>query len=102
MLSIIAWLLVGLAAGAIARLLVPGRDRLGFGGTLLLGLVGSLIGGFLGWLLLHHGHRFSPAGFLGSIVGAVVALVVYRSVVRRRRGVFGGRRSSWRRRPWAA
>jgi uncharacterized membrane protein YeaQ/YmgE (transglycosylase-associated protein family) len=98
MLSIIAWLLVGLVAGAIARLLVPGRDRLGLGGTLLLGLVGSLIGGFLGWLLFHHGHRFSPAGFLGSIVGAVIALVVYRAVMRRRRGFLGRRRISGRRR----
>ena len=66
MLFLIMWLIVGLIAGALARLLVPGRDPMGLGGTLVLGLVGSLIGGFLGWLLFHQGSEFSPAGLIGS------------------------------------
>ncbi|HEV2905718.1 MAG TPA: GlsB/YeaQ/YmgE family stress response membrane protein, partial [Actinomycetota bacterium] len=50
-MNVVWWLLIGLVAGALARLLVPGRDPMGIGGTLVLGLVGSLIGGFLGDLL---------------------------------------------------
>jgi uncharacterized membrane protein YeaQ/YmgE (transglycosylase-associated protein family) len=83
MVFVIAWLIVGLVAGALARLFVPGRDPMGLGGTLVLGLVGSLIGGFLGWLLFHQGSGFSPAGLIGSIIGAVIALLVYRAMQRR-------------------
>jgi uncharacterized membrane protein YeaQ/YmgE (transglycosylase-associated protein family) len=74
---------VGLLAGFIARALVPGRDPMGVGGTMLLGVIGSLIGGFIGWALF--GHDLSDgavqtSGILGSIVGAVIALLVYRSI----------------------
>ena len=79
-MSWIVWLLIGLVAGAIARLLVPGKDRLGWGGTLLLGLAGSVIGGFLGDLLQKGDQDFSPAGIIGSIVGAIIALLVYRAM----------------------
>ncbi len=89
-MDIIWWLIVGLIAGAIARLLVPGRDRLGFLGTLVLGLVGSLIGGLLGDLVSGDKHGFSPAGLLGSIIGAIIALLIYRAIVRRR-GLVGRR-----------
>jgi uncharacterized membrane protein YeaQ/YmgE (transglycosylase-associated protein family) len=88
-MNIIWWLIVGLIAGAIARLVVPGRDPMGLLGTLVLGLVGSLIGGFLGTLFESGNPSFSPAGLLGSIVGAIIALLIYRAVIRRR-GV-GGR-----------
>jgi uncharacterized membrane protein YeaQ/YmgE (transglycosylase-associated protein family) len=84
-MNIIWWLIVGLIAGALARLLVPGRDPMGLLGTLLLGLVGSVIGGFLGDLLAGGDDDFSPAGLIGSIIGAVIALLVYRAAVRRRR-----------------
>jgi uncharacterized membrane protein YeaQ/YmgE (transglycosylase-associated protein family) len=84
-MNIIWWLIVGLIAGALARLLVPGRDPMGLLGTLVLGLVGSLIGGFLGDLLVGGDDDFSPAGLIGSIFGAVIALLVYRAAVRRRR-----------------
>jgi uncharacterized membrane protein YeaQ/YmgE (transglycosylase-associated protein family) len=84
-MNIIWWLIVGLIAGALARLLVPGRDPMGLLGTLVLGLVGSLIGGFLGDLLAGGDDDFSPAGLIGSIIGAVIALLVYRAAVRRRR-----------------
>ncbi|HJP65547.1 MAG TPA: GlsB/YeaQ/YmgE family stress response membrane protein [Actinomycetota bacterium] len=85
-MGIIVWLIIGLIAGFIARLLVPGRDPMGFLGTLLLGLVGSLIGGFLGGLLQSGDDTFEPAGIIGSIVGAVIALLIYRAVAGRRRG----------------
>lgn len=83
-MNIIVWLLVGLVAGALARFLVPGRDPMGFLGTLLLGLVGSLIGGFLGQLLFEGRGDFSPAGLVGSIIGAVIALLVWRAMSRPR------------------
>ena len=50
---IVTLVIVGLIAGALARLLVPGTDPIGFGGTVLLGIVGSFIGGFLGYVLFH-------------------------------------------------
>jgi uncharacterized membrane protein YeaQ/YmgE (transglycosylase-associated protein family) len=86
-MNIIWWLIVGLIAGALARLLIPGRDPMGFVGTLVLGLVGSLIGGFLGDLLVSGDTDFSPAGLIGSIIGAVIALLIYRWAVGRRRTI---------------
>jgi uncharacterized membrane protein YeaQ/YmgE (transglycosylase-associated protein family) len=78
---IITLLVVGLLAGAIARLLVPGRDRIGFRGTLLIGVIGSFVGGFLGYLMFHHDAdegALQPSGLLGSIVGAIIVLLLYR------------------------
>lgn len=72
-MGIIGWLTVGFVAGALARLLVPGRDPMGWLGTLLLGLVGSLVGGFLADLLFDD----ESVGLLGSVVGAVIVLLVY-------------------------
>ncbi|HEV7204617.1 MAG TPA: GlsB/YeaQ/YmgE family stress response membrane protein [Jatrophihabitans sp.] len=76
-------ILVGLIAGALARLLVPGRDRLGIGGTILLGVIGSFIGGFLGYVLFHKDAAagfLQPSGLFGSIVGAIIALLIWRRV----------------------
>jgi uncharacterized membrane protein YeaQ/YmgE (transglycosylase-associated protein family) len=84
-LNIVWWLIIGLIAGAVARLLVPGRDPMGLLGTLSLGLVGSLIGGFIGYVLQGGEGTFSPAGLIGSIIGAVIALLIYRAAFRRRR-----------------
>ncbi|TMK49246.1 MAG: GlsB/YeaQ/YmgE family stress response membrane protein [Actinobacteria bacterium] len=83
-MDIIAWLIVGLLAGAIARALVPGPDPMGLLGTMLLGLVGSVIGGLIGNLFVSGDQDLTPAGLIGSILGAVIALLVYRAATRRR------------------
>jgi uncharacterized membrane protein YeaQ/YmgE (transglycosylase-associated protein family) len=82
---------IGIVAGFVARLLVPGRDPMGFFATLVLGVVGSFIGGFLGYVLfgkdLNEG-ALQPSGIVGSIIGAVIALLIYRAVSRsHRRGL---------------
>ncbi|HVJ99080.1 MAG TPA: GlsB/YeaQ/YmgE family stress response membrane protein [Acidimicrobiia bacterium] len=79
-------LVIGIVAGFIARLLVPGPDPMGVLGTILLGIVGSFIGGFLGWALF--GTDFDEgalqaSGVIGSIIGAILALLVYRMVTHR-------------------
>jgi uncharacterized membrane protein YeaQ/YmgE (transglycosylase-associated protein family) len=86
---IIVLLIVGLIAGALARLLVPGRDPMGVGATIVLGVVGSFIGGFLGYVLFHKDSTegaLQPSGIVGSVLGAVVALLVYRAMNRGRVG----------------
>lgn len=82
-MSIIGWLLIGLIAGGIARFLVPGRDPIGLLGTLLLGLVGSLVGGFLGNLIAGEDLDLSAAGLIGSTIGAVIVLLIYRAYANR-------------------
>ena len=88
LLFIISVIIFGLIAGAIARALVPGDDPMGLGGTMLLGIVGSFIGGFLGYVLF--GADFEegavqPSGLIGAVIGAVLALLIYRSSVGRGR-----------------
>ena len=78
---IIVLIVIGLIAGAVARLLLPGRDPIGVLGTILLGIAGSFVGGFL-WNLIQY-HRFAPrhyhtVGIIGSIIGAIVVLVLMR------------------------
>jgi uncharacterized membrane protein YeaQ/YmgE (transglycosylase-associated protein family) len=80
---IITLLVVGLIAGALARLLVPGRDHMGVGATILLGLVGSFVGGFLGWAIFGHDKNqgaFQPSGLIGSVIGAIILLLILRAV----------------------
>ncbi|MEX0666756.1 MAG: GlsB/YeaQ/YmgE family stress response membrane protein, partial [Acidimicrobiia bacterium] len=78
-MGLIVWLVVGLIAGFVARAVVPGRDSMGVFGTMVLGLVGSLIGGFLGNLFVEGNLDIEAAGIIGSIIGAIVALLAYRS-----------------------
>jgi len=88
---IFSLLVIGLIAGALARLLVPGKQDIGIAATILLGIVGSFIGGFLGYLLFHKDGSegfFQPSGIIGSVIGAVIALLIWmrvgkRSAVRR-------------------
>lgn len=80
---IISMLVVGLIAGFLARALVPGRDPMGIGGTILLGVIGSFIGGFLGYVLFGKDAgegALQPSGLVGAVLGAVVALLVYRKM----------------------
>ena len=90
-MSVIAWLLIGLVAGALARLIVPGRDPMGLLATMVLGLVGSLVGGFLARAVFND---TNGVGLFGSVVGAVIVLLVWRMFVgHQRRGIRGmGRR----------
>lgn len=81
---LISLLFVGLIAGALARLLVPGRDPMSLLATVLLGVVGSMIGGFLASLLFQGRLELRPVGILGSVIGAIIALLIYRASNRRR------------------
>jgi uncharacterized membrane protein YeaQ/YmgE (transglycosylase-associated protein family) len=77
---IIALVIIGIIAGYLARFLVPGRDPMGFGGTLLLGVVGSFIGGFLGYALFGNDAEegaLQTSGIIGSVVGAVILLLIF-------------------------
>ena len=81
MFGLIGFLIVGLLAGAIARFVVPGRDRLGCIGTMLLGVAGSYVGGFLGSLIFNDQIDLRKANnFIGAVIGAVVALLLLRLV----------------------
>jgi uncharacterized membrane protein YeaQ/YmgE (transglycosylase-associated protein family) len=76
-MHIIGWILFGLAVGIVAKLLMPGRDPGGFFITALLGIVGSLVGGFLGRLLGWYGDG-DPVGFVMAVIGSIVLLAAYR------------------------
>ena len=79
MLNFIAWLIVGLIAGALARLIMPGRDPMGIIATILLGIVGSIVGGLVSWAIWGSDTRgFQPAGFVLSILGAIIVLWIWR------------------------
>ena len=83
--TIIGLIIIGLVAGFIARALVPGKQSMSVGQTIILGIVGSFIGGFLGRLLFHHGSGFvQTSSWVGSIIGAVIALLIYTRFEHRR------------------
>jgi uncharacterized membrane protein YeaQ/YmgE (transglycosylase-associated protein family) len=81
-MSFIWMLLIGLIVGAIAKLLMPGRDPGGMLITMLLGISGSLIAGFLGRTLGWY-NEGEPAGFISSVIGAILLLLVYRMATKR-------------------
>jgi uncharacterized membrane protein YeaQ/YmgE (transglycosylase-associated protein family) len=83
MLGILAWIVFGLVVGVIAKLLMPGRDPGGFIVTILLGVAGALLGGFLGRALGFY-QPGEPAGFLMSVLGAILLLFLYRLFARPR------------------
>ena len=82
-MSILIWIVFGLVVGIIAKLLMPGRDPGGFIVTTLLGIAGALLGGFIGRAMGFYGPN-QGAGWLMSIVGAIILLAIYRMMVRRR------------------
>ena len=84
---ILSLIIIGLIAGALARFLVPGRDPMGIGATILLGIVGSFVGGFLADVLFRDDatdRGIGPVGILGSVIGAIIVLLIYRAVTTRR------------------
>ena len=85
---IITLIIVGLIAGAVARLLIPGRQEMSIPMTILLGIVGSFVGGFLGYLIFHKDSSdgfFQPAGIIGSVLGAIIVLLIWMRVGENRR-----------------
>jgi uncharacterized membrane protein YeaQ/YmgE (transglycosylase-associated protein family) len=82
MVGILGWILFGLVVGALAKLVMPGRDPGGIIVTMLLGIVGAVLGGFIGRSFGFYGPQ-QAAGWLMSILGAVVVLLIYRMIVRR-------------------
>ena len=81
--GILAWIVIGLLAGGIAKLLMPGKDPGGCVVTILLGIAGALLAGFLGRAVGWYDQN-EAAGFLAAIVGAFLILLIYRLVLRRR------------------
>lgn len=83
---LLTMLIIGAIAGFVARALVPGKDAMSVPMTILLGIVGSFVGGFLGYVLfgkdLGEG-ALQPSGIIGAIIGAVVALLVYNAVTKK-------------------
>jgi uncharacterized membrane protein YeaQ/YmgE (transglycosylase-associated protein family) len=76
-MGILGWIIFGLIVGALAKFIMPGKDPGGFVITTVLGIVGALVGGFLGRLLGLYKEN-EPAGFIGALVGAILLLWLYR------------------------
>jgi uncharacterized membrane protein YeaQ/YmgE (transglycosylase-associated protein family) len=85
--SILVWVLFGLVVGAVARLLYPGRQEMSIVATMILGIVGSLLGGFVSWLFTGgpEDSPFDGAGWIMSIVGALIVVWAYLAIAGRRR-----------------
>jgi uncharacterized membrane protein YeaQ/YmgE (transglycosylase-associated protein family) len=85
-MGILGWIIFGLIVGALAKLVMPGRDPGGIIITMLIGIVGSLLGGFVGQALGLYGPN-DAAGFFMSLLGAILLLAIYRMAIGRRRVV---------------
>jgi uncharacterized membrane protein YeaQ/YmgE (transglycosylase-associated protein family) len=83
-MSIIGWIFFGLVVGIVAKFVMPGRDPGGFVVTVLLGVVGAVLGGYLGRALGWY-REGDAAGFLVAVLGAIVVLVLYRMMAGRAR-----------------
>ena len=79
-MGLIVFLIVGLIAGFIARALVPGPDPMGWFGTMILGIIGSFVGGTLAALLFGGTLDISAAGLIGSVIGSIIVLVIWRAM----------------------
>lgn len=85
--TILGLIVIGLIAGFIARAVIPGKQSMGILMTIVLGIVGSFVGGFLGFLIFGADANqgfLQPAGIIGSILGAIIVLGIYVAVTRRR------------------
>ena len=77
---IVSIIVIGLLAGALARLVMPGKQDMSIVMTIVLGIIGSFVGGFLGYLIFHKDAQdgfFQPSGIVGSIIGAIIVLLVW-------------------------
>jgi uncharacterized membrane protein YeaQ/YmgE (transglycosylase-associated protein family) len=83
MIGVLGWMLFGLIVGALAKLLMPGRDPGGIIVTMAIGIVGALVGGWLGRAVGWYGPN-DGAGYIVSILGAILLLWIYRMIVTRR------------------
>lgn len=86
--NIIAAILIGIVAGYLGRLLLPGRDPMGFVGTVIAGILGALVGYFLFTSVLGIGDddKFDFGGIIGSIIGTMIVLLIWRAVAGRGAG----------------
>lgn len=84
-LTVLGWIIFGLVTGFIARAVVPGKDDIGVLRTILLGVIGSVAGGLIFGLLTVGIRGFQPTGWIGSIIGAIIVLVIYNQVTGRKR-----------------
>ncbi len=76
---IVSLIIIGLIAGALARLIIPGKQDLSIPMTALIGIIGSFVGGFLGYLIFHKDGQdgfFQPSGIIGSVIGSVIGAVI--------------------------
>lgn len=81
MMNILSWIIVGLIAGALARLIMPGRDPMGLIATIVLGVIGSIVGGLVSMAIWRNNTSvFQGSGLLLSILGAIIVLWIYRMV----------------------
>ncbi|SDP22276.1 Uncharacterized membrane protein YeaQ/YmgE, transglycosylase-associated protein family [Nakamurella panacisegetis] len=77
---IVSLIIIGLIAGALARLIVPGKQHMSILATIVLGIIGSFVGGFLGYLIFHKDGQngfFQTSGIIGSIIGAIIVLLLW-------------------------
>jgi uncharacterized membrane protein YeaQ/YmgE (transglycosylase-associated protein family) len=82
MIAILMWIVFGLVVGVLAKLIMPGSDPGGFIVTILLGIAGAFVGGFLGRMMGYYGPN-QTAGYVMSIIGAIILLALYRMMTRR-------------------
>ena len=87
---IVSLIIVGLIAGALARLVVPGQQDMSIPMTIVIGVIGSFVGGFLGYLIFHKDGQsgfFQPSGIVGSVIGAIIVLLIWTRFGTQRRAI---------------